>query len=156
MQPDYEFSKSLQDERDYKFTKDYAYDYQENQIVSSIRNFLGRSSSDETVAFIENTRASDINYLSSQITIAENTPAPISAPVNNVGIVSRSVSDFLRGKGSGNFGNIHNVRQLERYQIYKTNLGIYNNALTEWAGIISGYVNNLTNQKSLLESRSFL
>ena len=159
---DYEFSKSLQDERDYKFTKDYAYDSQENQIVSSIRNFLGRSSSDNTVAFIENTRASDINYLSSQIAIANQSSPPIARPVWTGGALGRTVADYLFGSkkrgitaGTGNL-NPQMQYQVFEYNRYNANLEIYNNALSEWAGIVAGYVNNLTNQKALLESKSFI
>ncbi len=152
---DYEI---LENERLYKFTKNYAYDSQENQIVSSIRNFLGRSASDDTVSFIENTRASDISYLSNQISIANNSLPPIPVPVNNIGMLSRTVADFIHHKRGVTRigGNPHNIAQYQRYQTYNTNLGIYNEALAEWAKIVSGYVNNLTNQKSLLESHSFI
>jgi hypothetical protein len=153
---DYEFSKSLQDERDYKFTKDYAYDYQENQIGGILNTVINRNAGDDTINFIEDTRAFNINYLSNQITIAQNTPAPIKAPIFDVGGLSRSVGDYLYKGGSGNFGNPHNVAQVRRFNIWTKNTEIYKNALNEWAGIVAGYVNNLTRIKNNLESYSFI
>lgn len=162
MQLDYEFSKSLQNERLYKFTKDYAYEYQENQIIGSIRKSLGRESADSTINFIEDTRTRDIDYLSSQIAIANQSSPPIARPVWTGGALGRTVADYLFGSkkrgitaGAGNL-NPQMQYQVFEYNRYNANLEIYSNALSEWAGIISGYVNNLTNQKTLLQSRSFL
>ena len=155
MRLDYEI---LENERAFKFTKEFAYQSYENDIISSIRKTIDRSAGDDTINFIENKRASDINYLSNQISIAQNTPAPISAPVNNVGVLGRTIADFINGKRGVSATNLNPqmLGQLQRFETYKTNLNIYNQALTEWAKIVSGYVNNLTNQKSLLESKSFI
>ena len=151
MQQDYE---TLENERLYKFTKNYAYDFQQKEIGFNLNTIEYA----KTVDFLESTRISDINYLSNQIAIAQNSSPPISAPVNNIGILSRTVADFIRGKRGVTRigGNPHNIDQYQRWQTYNTNLKIYNNALSEWAGIVAGYVNNLTNQKALLESKSFI
>ena len=156
---DYEI---LENERAFKFTKEFAYQSYENDIISSIRKTIDRSAGDDTINFIENKRASDINYLSNQITIANQSSPPIARPVWTGGALGRTVADYLFGSkkrgiiaGTGNL-NPQMQYQVFEYNRYNANLEIYSNALSEWAGIVSGYVNNLTQQKSLLESRSFI
>jgi hypothetical protein len=159
MQQDYE---TLENERLYKFTKNYAYDYQENQIGGFLNKVINRNSAENTINFIEDERAFNINYLSSQIAIANQSSPPIARPVWTGGALGRTVADYLFGSkkrgitaGTGNL-NPQMQYQVFEYNRYNANLEIYSNALSEWAKIVSGYVNNLTNQKSLLESHSFI
>ncbi len=153
MRLDYEI---LENERAFKFTKEFAYQSQENEISSILRTVGNRESFDNTVNFIESKRASDINYLSNQISIAQNFSLPQPAQARALPL-SRSGADFYNA-GIGKFENLHegtqiNIINIENNRRVREEFEIFN------AGVMAkvrGYIENLTNQKSLLESKSFI
>ena len=106
----------------------------------------------DTVNFLNQSREAEINYLDSQITEARNfsiaSPSPLA-----VGTLDRSSANYLY-KNSGQFDQLHPISQvnIKRIQFNQQQAIAFEEYTRPIYAQVTDFINNLTTQKSLIES----
>ena len=148
----------FQNEQLFKFTDEYAVQQQSNKLSNFLDFITQRKQEDDNFInvqnFFETKKQVEVNFLDSQIQEAESFRLP-SPVLRRVGALDRSTADFYY-KGSGSFKNLHPVSQQNlvnidynkqvTQQLNDYSIPIYNE--------IKGFIENLTSQKSLIQSKS--